>query len=67
MKLQVTNKGPARTVDFLGVFSEGETREFDQTELENFQNLSGVPIFAGPLADEDQFDVLVIGQKEEGN
>jgi hypothetical protein len=65
MKLRVTNKGPARTVDFLAVFAEGETKEFNQTEIEAFQNMSGIPVCASAIADEDQFDVLAIGEGKE--
>jgi len=66
MLLKVTNKGPARTVDFLGVFAEGEMREFNQTEIEHFQNLSGIPIFGSVLANEDEFDVEVDKDGKEG-
>lgn len=66
MLLRVKNKGPARTVDFLGTFAEGEEREFTQVDVDNYQNLSGVPVFAGPLSNEDEFDVAVITEKKEG-
>jgi hypothetical protein len=65
MLLQVTNKGPARTVDFLAVFAEGETKEFNKAEIEAFQAMSGVPVYAGVLSNEEEFDVVVI--KGEGN
>lgn len=65
MRFKITNKGPARTVDFLGVFSEGETREFTQGDMDNYQNLSGVPVFSSVLTDEAQFDLEVIGEGEE--
>jgi hypothetical protein len=66
MLYQVTNKGPARTVDFLGTFAEGEMRKFNQAEMENYQNFSGVPVFSGPLSNEDEFDVVVITESKEG-
>jgi hypothetical protein len=65
MLIKVTNKGPARTVDFLAVFAEGETKEFDQAALDSYQALSGVKVFHSELLDEDKFDVVVIS--EEGN
>jgi hypothetical protein len=65
MLLRVTNKGPARIVDFLAAFGEDETKEFDQQALEHYQNQSGVPIFSSILTDEDQFDVLVVDDKKE--
>jgi hypothetical protein len=66
MLLKVTNKGKARTVDFLGVFAEGESREFTRAEMENYQHMSGVPVFSGPLTNEDEFDVMVITEQKEG-
>jgi hypothetical protein len=66
MRYRVTNKGEARTVDFLAVFAEGETREFTDEELDNFQHLSGVPVYSSILTDTEQFDVVAIteGEKE---
>jgi len=67
MIIQVTNKGPARTVDFLAVFAEGETKEFTAAEVEAFQNMSGVPVYSSVLADEDAFEIVVLGNtKKEG-
>jgi len=63
MKYQVTNKGPARTVDFLAVFAEGETKEFTQAEVEAFQSMAGVPVYSSVLADEDQFEVVALGEE----
>jgi hypothetical protein len=62
MKFKITNKGPARTVDFLAVFAEGETREFNDTEVRAFQDMSGVPLYSSVLADEDQFDVVALSE-----
>lgn len=66
MLYKIKNKGPARTVDFLGVFAEGEAREFTEQEIENFQTLSGVPAFASILTDEKEFDVEVLTEGKEG-
>ena len=66
MLFKVTNKGPARTIDFLGVFAEGETREFTVDEVELFQHMSGVGLPSSILADENEFDVEVITEAEEG-
>lgn len=66
MLVKIKNKGPARTVDYLGVFAEGETREFSPAELESFQAMSGVPLFASSLMDEEQFDIEVSTQAKEG-
>lgn len=63
MKYRVTNKGPARTVDFLAVFAEGETKEFTEGEIRQFQSMVGVPVYSSVLADEDQFDVLALGEE----
>ena len=63
MNFQVTNKGPARTVDYLAVFAEGETKVFTQEEVEAFQNMSGVPVYSSLLADEDQFEVVALGEE----
>lgn len=65
MLYRITNKGEARTVTFLGVFAEGETREFTQQEIDNYQAMNGVPLYSSELADEDQFDILTVGQSEE--
>jgi hypothetical protein len=65
MLYKVTNLGEARTVTFLGVFAKGESREFNQSEMESFQAMSGVPIFASVLTDEDEFDVVVISDDTE--
>jgi len=66
MLYKVTNKGPARTVDFLGVFAEGETKELTQAEIDHYQDRLGVPVFSSILVDENEFDVEVI-TKGEGN
>lgn len=64
MLYKVTNKGPARTVDFLGVFAEGQSQEFTEAQIEHYQDRLGVPAFASDLADENQFDVEVITEGE---
>lgn len=64
MRFKITNKGPARTVDFLAVFAKGETKEFSEDEIEAYQGHFGVPLFSTPLADEDEFDVEVISEGE---
>jgi hypothetical protein len=65
MLYRITNNGEARTVDFLAVFAEGETKEFNETDITNWANLNGVPpVSALP----EGFDVEFIGtEEEEGN
>jgi hypothetical protein len=66
MLYRITNKGPARTVTYLAVFTEGETRDFTVEEIKQYQNMNGVPLASTDLANEDQFDVVVItGDDEE--
>jgi hypothetical protein len=43
MQYKVTNNGEARTVDFLAVFAEGETKTFTETEIESWGRMGGVP------------------------
>ena len=44
MLYKITNTGEARTVDFLAVFAEGETKVFTDDDLRNCQRMSGVPL-----------------------
>jgi hypothetical protein len=43
MQYKVTNNGEARTVDFLAVFAEGETKTFNETEITSWGQMGGVP------------------------
>jgi len=63
MLYKVTNNGEARTVDFLGVFAEGEARDFTQAELENYMHMNGVPVVSGLPED---FDIEYVGEPENG-
>jgi hypothetical protein len=64
--VSVTNRGEARTVDFLAVFAEGETRTFTAEEIKSFVALSGVPLTSGVLSDSDSFEVVANVEGEEG-
>ena len=62
MLYRITNTGEARTVDFLAVFAEGETKEFDETAIANWASMYGVPpVSALP----EGFEVEFIGEAEE--
>lgn len=71
MLIRVTNKGEARTVDFLGVFAKGEVRELTMADIDNYQRMNGVPLASSELSDEDQFDIVFLSEgdteKKEGN
>lgn len=66
MLTKITNKGAARTVDFLGVFAADETKEFTEVEMQQYQSLSGVPLSSSILTDEEQFDIEYVSEGGEG-
>jgi hypothetical protein len=64
MLYRITNTGEARTVDFLAVFAEGETKEFNETEIKHWAGMYGVPpVSALP----DGFDVEFVGEDSDKN
>jgi hypothetical protein len=63
MLYKVTNTGEARTVDFLAVFAEGETKTFSQDELKMCQQMSGVDI--NELLKHHGFDIEKLGDAED--
>jgi len=65
MKFQITNKGPARTVTFLGVFAEDETKTFTADELKQYQNMNGIPLGSSELMEETFEIVTIVGDDEE--
>jgi hypothetical protein len=52
----------ARTVDFLAVFAEGETKTFNVDEIKAFQAGVGVPFVS---AMPEGFEVVFIGENDE--
>lgn len=63
----VTSK-TARVIDGLGVFSEGETREFEGNEaLLRFQQIRGVKLLPENLPEDVEFTIRVNDDAEEAN
>jgi hypothetical protein len=62
MLYRITNKGEARTVTFLAVFAEGETKEFGQDEINNYQAMNGVKLASA--LDPEEFELEYISAEE---